>query len=141
MNKYIIIAIIVVGLIGFGVAAKAFRTSTGQGNTVVETGETKTFRVVAVKDEWRFEPTEITVHKGDRVVIEVVNDDSYDHGIAIDSLGISQRMPANETITIEFLASREGNHQFYCSVPCGEGDVDGQHRTHFDMIGTINIVG
>ena len=73
------------------------------------------------------------------MVMEVVNEDEYDHGIAIDAFGISQRMPAKSTINVEFVATQVGDFQYYCSVPCGEGSVGGKKRTHFDMIGTLHV--
>jgi len=69
----------------------------------------------------------------------LVNEDSYDHGIGIDAFGVSQRMPANSVIKVEFVVTRAGDFQFFCSVPCGEGHVDGEKRTHFDMIGTMHV--
>ena len=64
---------------------------------------------------------------------------NYDYGIALDVLGVSQRMPVNSTIKIEFVAIQEGDFPFYCSVPCGEGIVDGHKRTHFDMVGNLHV--
>ena len=84
-------------------------------------------------------PEEVEINRGDRVKMTVINEDIYDHGIAIDAFGISQRMPANSTIVFEFVATQAGDFQYYCSVPCGEGDTDKGHRTHFDMIGTITV--
>jgi len=69
----------------------------------------------------------------------VINEDDYDHGIAIDAFGITQRMPANSTVKVEFVATQAGDFPFYCSVPCGEGIVDGKKRTHFDMIGKLHV--
>ena len=109
----------------------------------VETGEVREITIVAKKNEWRFEPDEFIANRGDRVIVTVVNQDDYDHGFAIDALGISQRLPANSTIKIEFVVTQPGDFPFYCSVPCGEGDVviDGEtvHRSHFDQIGVIHV--
>ena len=102
-------------------------------------GKVVNYTVTAIKDGWIFEPEEIVVDRGDKIILKVVNEDEYDHGIAIDAFGVSQRMPANATITVEFIATQEGDFPYYCSVPCGEGDVDGKHRTHFDIIGKIKV--
>lgn len=110
-----------------------------QSSVPVETGVIKNFTVIAVKDEWKFVPENIEVERGDRVKLEVINEDEYDHGIAIDAFGVSQRMPAKSTINVEFVVTQEGDFPFYCSVPCGEGDVGHDHRTHFDMIGVIKV--
>lgn len=95
--------------------------------------------LVAKKDEWQFLPENINVQRGDKVVMTVINEDEYDHGLAIDAFGVSQRMPAKSTIKIDFVATQEGDFPFYCSVPCGEGMVDGVKRTHFDMIGALKV--
>lgn len=137
MNKYAIIGIVGVLVVIGGVAYKAF-IRPESANPVV-TGEVKEVTVTADRDEWRFSPEEIVVNRGDKIIMTVVNEDDYDHGIAIDAFGISQRMPANDSITFEFVATQAGDFPFYCSVPCGEGEVEGKLRTHFDMIGTIKV--
>ncbi len=137
MNKYTWIAIIGVLILGGGIIYRvAFLKSEDRPMT---TGEIVKVTVTAVKDAWLFEPEEIEVNRGDKVIMTVVNEDSYDHGFAIDKLGISQRMPANSTIKIEFVATQPGEFQYYCSVPCGEGEYKGVKRTHFNMIGKIKV--
>ena len=86
-----------------------------------------------------FVPEIIEVTRGDKIVATIINEDIYDHGIAIDAFGISRRMPANSTIKVEFVVTQEGDFPFYCSVPCGEGTANGVKRTHFDMIGKLHV--
>ena len=95
--------------------------------------------MTAKKDAWAFEPEVIEAVRGDTIIMTVVNEDNYDHGIAIDAFGISQRMPAESTIKIEFVVTQEGEFPLYCSVPCGEGIVDGKKRTHFDMVNKLHV--
>ena len=137
MNKFFIIGIVIVLLIGGGIVWRTFFLS--EEAKPIETGVVKEFTVIAKKDQWRFEPEEIEIQQGDRIIMTVVNEDAYDHGIGIDAFGISQRMPANSTIKVEFVATKAGEFPFYCSVPCGEGHVDGVKRTHFDMIGKLHV--
>lgn len=136
MNKYITIGIVLVLIIGGGVA---FRSFSGDARTPVNTGVVKEITLVAVKDEWRFEPDDIEVNQGDKVVLTIINEDDYDHGIAIDAFGVSQRIPALGTIKIEFVATQPGEFPFYCSVPCGDGVVEGKPRGHFDQVGKLHI--
>ncbi len=103
------------------------------------TGEVREITIVAAKNRWQFIPEVIEVNQGDKIILTLVNEDDYDHGFAIDVFGISQRMPANSTIKLEFTATKAGEFPFYCSVPCGEGMVDGQKRSHFDMIGKLYV--
>ena len=139
MNKYILlIGVVVVVIIG-GVVYRVFLLP--QSSVPVTTGVERIITVVAEQDKWRFSPEDIQIDRGDKVVMTVINEDEYDHGIAIDAYGISQRMPAKSTIKVEFIATQEGDFPFYCSVPCGEGMVDGKKRTHFDMIGNLHVRG
>ena len=137
MNKYfIIIGIVVLVLVG-GIAYRAFLIP--ESSKPVVTGKERHFTVIATQNEWRFVPEDIEVERGDKIIMEVINEDDYDHGIAIDAFGVTQRMPALSTIKVEFVVTQEGDFPFYCSVPCGEGEVNGVKRTHFDMIGKLHV--
>lgn len=137
MNKYFILIILGVLIIGGGVAYRAFFLP--ESLVPVTTGKTREITIVAKKNEWRFVPEEIEAERGDKIIATVINEDDYDHGIALDAFGISQRMPARSTIKVEFVVTQEGDFPFYCSVPCGEGMVDGKKRTHFDMLGKLHV--
>lgn len=137
MNKYLIIIGVVMLVIVGGVIYRVFLLP--ENYVPVDSGQVKNLTIVAKKNEWRFIPEDIELVRGDRVIIEVINEDDYDHGIAIDAFGVSQRMPANSTIAVEFVVTQEGDFPFYCSVPCGEGMVNGVKRTHFDMIGKLHV--
>lgn len=136
MNKYIILGIVLVLLIAGGMG---FRYMSGSKRTPVDTGVVREFTVTAEKDQWRFEPDVINVNQGDKVILTVVNQDDYDHGFAIDAFGVSQRIPAKGTIVIQFVATQPGDFPFYCSVPCGSGEVNGKPRGHFDQVGTLHV--
>ena len=137
INKYfIILGLVILIVIGGAIYRKYILP---ESSLPVQTGKTINVAVVAERDEWRFTPEEIVAERGDKIIMKVVNEDDYDHGIAIDAFGVSQRMPANSTITVEFVVTQEGDFPYYCSVPCGEGEVDGVKRTHFDMIGKIKV--
>lgn len=137
MNKYFVIGLVVVAIIVGGIMYKLFLSP--ESSAPVVTGKVKNITIIAKRDAWLFEPENIEVNQGDKVVATVINEDDYDHGLAIDAFGVSQRMPANGTIVVEFIATQAGDFPFYCSVPCGEGIVNGVKRTHFDMIGKIRV--
>jgi len=141
MNKYIWLIIIAFIIIAGGIFYSVFLRSNER--SPVTTGVVREITITAKQNQWRFEPEIIEVNRGDTIKLTVVNEDDYDHGIGIDAFGISQRMPAKQTIKIEFVATQAGEFPFYCSVPCGEGDtvIDGKtvHRTHFDMIGKMHV--
>ena len=137
MNKYIIILIIFVVVIGGGFFYNKFVKS--EESKPIETGVVKNFTMVAKKNEWRFVPNEIVVDQGDKINLTITNEDDYDHGFAIEAFGVSQRIPANGTIKISFVATQVGEFTYYCSVPCGEGEVDGKKRGHFDQFGKVTV--
>ncbi|MEK7636482.1 MAG: cupredoxin domain-containing protein [Patescibacteria group bacterium] len=137
MNKYIIIIVATVLIIGGGIFYRVFLLP--QNSIPVSTGKVFAITVTSEKNKWNFNPDVIEAERGDKVIMTVVNKDDYDHGIAIDAFGVSQRMPANSTIVVEFTVTQEGDFPYYCSVPCGSGEVDGHDRGHFDMTGVIKV--
>ncbi len=137
MNKYLVLIILGVVVVGGGIVYRVFFLP--ESSTPVTTGKVREVTIIAKKNEWRFSPEEIEAEQGDKIIATVVNEDDYDHGIAIDTFGVSQRMPAKSTIRVEFTVTKAGEFPFYCSVPCGEGEVDGKKRTHFDMIGKVKV--
>jgi plastocyanin len=137
MNKYFILMGVVALIIAGGFGYRVFLL--GEDSKPVTTGVVREITVIAKENTWSFAPEIVDVDQGDKIIMTVINEDNYDHGIAIDAFGVSQRMPANGTIKIEFVATQPGDFPYYCSVPCGEGDVDGGHRTHFDMIGKLHV--
>ncbi len=151
MNKFVIIGIVLIGIVVGGILWKEYGAS--EASKGIETGVVKEFTVVSKKLEWTFEPESITVEQGDRIKLTVINEDDFDHGVAIDAFGISQRLPANGTINVEFVASKSGEFPFYCSVSCSDsentGDLKdgkvqtGKHagifRGHFEHIGKFIV--
>ena len=137
MNKYFIIIIVVVLLIAGGAVYQEFVIPESERG--IETGAVKEFTIIAKKNTWRFIPEELNVVQGDRIILTIINEDDYDHGFAIDAFGVSQRLPANRTIKVEFVVTKPGDFPYYCSVPCGEGIVDGVKRGHFDTIGKVHV--
>lgn len=139
MNKYLALIIAAVVILALGVGYRVFLIP--EKSVPVTTGKVREVTIIAKKNQWKFEPETIEAERGDKIVATIINEDDYDHGLAIDALGISQRMPAKQTIKVEFVVTQEGDFPFYCSVPCGEGLVDGKKRTHFDMVGTLRVIG
>jgi uncharacterized protein YjdB/plastocyanin len=96
---------------------------------VAKTGETKTFTMSAKRFD--FTPGEITVNRGDKVVIKLASTDA-EHGIRIDQFGINQAVKAGETAEIQFIADKSGTFEFRCPVPCGTG--------HSEMRGKLIVI-
>ena len=151
MNKFVILGIILVVIIVGGILYKQF---IGSSDPPIETGVVKEFTIVSKKLEWHYEPESIEVEQGDRIKVTVINEDNFDHGFAIDAFGISQRLPANGTIYVEFVATKSGEFPFYCSVSCStsdnssfeleNGEVEtgkytGTKRGHFEHVGKFIV--
>jgi len=81
-------------------------------------GETREFRMTAKKYE--FNPSTVTVRKGERVKLVVTALDK-DHGLKIEAFGIEQVLKKGQTTTIEFTADKSGEFPFVCSKFCGFG--------------------
>jgi len=77
-----------------------------------------------------FEPSRITVQKGERVKLIVTSED-VDHGFAIEEFGIDERIKAKQTKVIELTPDHAGRFKFSCSVRCGDG--------HADMVGYLVV--
>lgn len=137
MNKYFLLIIIGVLIIGGGVFYRIFLLP--ESSVPFTSGKVREITVVAKKDQWSFNPEILEAERGDKIIATIINEDNYDHGISIDAFGVSQRMPANGTIKVEFVVTQEGDFPFYCSVPCGEGKVEGKKRGHFDMVGKLHV--
>ncbi len=90
--------------------------------------ETKEFNITAKK--WQFEPSVITVNKGDKVRL-VVKSIDVSHGLIISEFGINQELEPGETKIIEFTADKIGTFSFFCSVYCGSG--------HGEMKGSLIV--
>lgn len=136
MNKYVLIGIIAVIII---VGAIVYSKVGGRGARCAATGVVRDITITAKKNNWRFLPEEIEARCGDSISATIINEDEYDHGFSIQALGINERMPARGTIKVRFTLKREGDFPFFCSVPCGEGEVEGGKRSHFDMVGKIHV--
>ena len=75
---------------------------------------TKTFTVIG--KNFSFSPTEIKVRKGDRVKI-VFQNSGGTHDWVIDEFNArTPQIKSGETSTIEFVADKVGQFEYYCSV-------------------------
>ncbi len=77
-----------------------------------------------------FSTEEITVNKGDTVHITLTSEEGM-HNIVIDEFNVqSDVVNEGEAITIEFVADKAGEFEYYCSV--------GNHR-QMGMVGTLIV--
>ena len=136
MNKYFIILIILAVLVVGGIAIK----STKKPACVAASPQTREITIRAQAQRWNFEPSVIDVNQGDTLNLTFINEDDFDHGVGIDDYGVSQRLPAKSTLHVPpFMVTKPNDFQFYCSVSCGEGLVDGKKRGHLDQKGYFHV--
>ncbi len=154
INKYLGLLIFAVLLMSSGIFYQKFYRPASIGN-FKSTGNEVEIHMRVVQNKWKWQvdtiqvsskgnkgpiqemapiPSQasIRVQPGDKIKLYIFNEDTYDHGFAIDVLGVNRRLfPKSETV-IEFTPSLAGKFNFYCSVPCGAG--------HYDQVGTL-VVG
>ncbi|TXG76359.1 hypothetical protein E6Q11_04770 [Candidatus Dojkabacteria bacterium] len=97
-------------------------------STEVVSGRTERTIHMGVR-QYVWEPATITAKKGELVRLIIHNAD-VKHGLVIPDLGVNQDIPPDGAI-VEFIASKVGTFEFFCSVWCGEG--------HMEMRGKIAI--
>lgn len=88
----------------------------------------KSFNMTA--KQWSFEPSTITVNKGDKVKLTIQNID-VTHGFGLTEFGINRELTPGKTEMIEFTADKAGTFSFFCSKMCGSG--------HKSMKGTLIV--
>lgn len=70
--------------------------------------------------QWGYEPSTIKVHKDGRVVLYLTSRDVI-HGFAIPEYDIVVKIEPAKTTPLSFIADKEGEFTFYCSILCGIG--------------------
>lgn len=130
MNKFILMTLFATFLIASGIVYQNYYRPPAVA-PVKASGNIMEVKVRILENQWKWSPDTIHAKIGDTVILKIFNEDSYDHGFALEQFGINKRtFPKRETV-IEFVASKIGAFSFYCSVPCGEG--------HYRQTGTFII--
>jgi len=110
-------------LVIWTVAAIAFASVVGAARPVE-----KVIHITAKKFE--FTPGEITVKKGEPVVIEITSED-VKHGFSLQDFKVRASIEPGKTATVRFTPDKAGRFTFACDVFCGDG--------HEDMSGTLVV--
>ena len=102
---------IVIGII-IGVVLTVTLISAGLGS-VSFTGPPDVILTIPMQDV-KFLTEDITVNKGDKVLITLVNNDPLRHDFTIDELDIKVDLwDEGQIFNLGFTAEREGNYSFY----------------------------
>jgi cytochrome c oxidase subunit 2 len=88
----------------------------------------RVIRIVAKKFE--FTPSEITLKKGEPVVLELSTDD-VTMGFYCKELNASAEVVPGKLTPLRLVPDKPGSYEFICDVFCGEG--------HEDMGGKIHV--
>lgn len=96
-----------------------------------QTGQTGSEKVIQVKaKKFEFNPGEITVKKGERVVLELTSEDRK-HGFKLPDFGVRAEVAPGTVSRIVITPDKTGKFAFSCDVFCGSG--------HEDMSGTLIV--
>jgi cytochrome c oxidase subunit 2 len=97
---------------------------------VVGSGSPKEKVVKLAAKKFEFSPAEITVKKGEPVVLEISSED-VKHGFTLPDFGVHADIKPGTVSRISFTPDKTGRFTFACDVFCGAG--------HEDMSGTLNV--
>ena len=89
-------------------------------------------RIEITAKRFAFAPAEITVKKGQPVVL-VLKSVDVAHGVRFRDLNVSVRVKAGGTAEVQFTPTQAGNFVGHCYVFCGTG--------HGSMAITLHVVG
>jgi cytochrome c oxidase subunit 2 len=96
----------------------------GAAATVVNSsGEPKEKVIKLTATKFEFSPAEITVKKGEPVVIEVTSKD-VKHGFTLPDFGVRTDIQPGSVGRISFTPDKGGRFAFACDVFCGAGHED-----------------
>ena len=119
MRKSLMIALVAYAAAGLAV-----------GTVVIGSGVSKEKVIKLTAKKFEYLPAEITVKKGEPVVIEVSSED-VKHGFTLPDFGIRTDIKPGSVNRISFTPDKAGRFTFACDVFCGGG--------HEDMSGTLIV--
>jgi len=88
-------------------------------------------KIDVVVKRFAFEPSEVTLKKGQPVIIDLKSTDVA-HGLRFRELNLDTKIPAGGASELQFTPDKTGDFVGHCSVFCGSG--------HGAMTLTIHVV-
>ena len=88
-------------------------------------------RIEVVAKRFEFQPAEITVKKGQPLVL-VLKSEDVAHGLRFRELNVDVKVAKGGTAEVQFTPDRTGDFVGHCSVFCGSG--------HGSMMLTLHVV-
>ena len=88
------------------------------GLTAAQAGEIslRIVNVVTPQDVKIWEPTSITVKKGDKVLLRLVNKHTDEHGYEIPAFGVKEVVAGDKTASVSFVAAKAGVFPIKCQL-------------------------
>jgi cytochrome c oxidase subunit 2 len=119
MKRAIVLMLGLSGALGVATLAAALKSGSTAGRVIQVTAK-----------KFDFSPGEITLKKGEPVILELTSLDR-EHGFYLPDFGVKARMKAGEVSRVTFTPGKSGRFPFACNVFCGSG--------HEEMSGTVVV--
>lgn len=88
-------------------------------------------RTIAISaHRFAFEPNEITVHKGEQIIL-VIQSKDVSHGLVVEELGVRTEVKKGQAVEVKFTPEAAGTFEGKCAHFCGSG--------HGSMTFTIHV--
>jgi cytochrome c oxidase subunit II len=101
-----------------GLLVAAVTVSTALSNPIVRAQEPKRVEITAKR--FTYEPAEITLKKGEPVVL-VIKSLDVTHGLRLRELNVDTKIPVGTPQEVKLTPQKTGNFVAHCSVFCGPG--------------------
>lgn len=114
--------IVIVAIVIFSFSLLSAKGVSGNSIKLANNAPVKEFvmqsytEVIDGKYHPQFSIKEVSVKKGDHVIIKVTNTKGS-HNFNIDEYNIHQETPLDKEVVIDFIANKTGSFQYYCSMP------------------------
>ena len=86
-------------------------------------------RVEITARQFAFTPGEITIKKGQPVVL-VIHSADVEHGLRIRELGVNVQIKPGKTLEVKFTPNKVGDFVGHCAVFCGAGHGSMEIKVH-----------
>ncbi len=118
--------------VGWDTLRQAKRTDIEAKGSIRRDGNTVTIQTAAIRSH--FEPEHVSVRKGQKVHWTITNMERTQdatHGFCIPGYNIAASIEPGESVTLDFVADKEGVFPFYCLEFCS--------ALHLEMVGYLLV--
>jgi cytochrome c oxidase subunit II len=105
--------------------------TTAIGTTPALRAQTQPRRIEVTAKRFAYEPSEITVKKGEPVIL-VIKSQDVAHGLRFRELNLNAKVDKGGSAELQFTPDKTGDFVGHCSVFCGSG--------HGEMTLTMHVV-